>query len=205
MALNLDHKVKIKVSVQPYLTLGPDDDGDAKNVPNIEIPTLSGVSTIDLSTFPWDNGSTGEYRWFYNSSYKIEWNGGIGTSCPTSVTSGLYTDGHIPDLADKIMFIYVKNLDMDQSKEAHGQSIYLTSRAAIGFEQASGDTTEIKAGESFIRKYQGPNIGNLASYVDDQVGVPPAYQRMLPGRQEDDIEGNIAFIELLYLARTDYT
>ena len=41
MALNLDHKVKIKVSVQPYLTLGPDDDGDAKNVPNIEIPTLS--------------------------------------------------------------------------------------------------------------------------------------------------------------------
>ena len=206
MALNLNHKVKIKFSVEPYQTLGPDSNGNYKDVPNTDIPTrLGGESTIDLSTFTIDNGQSGDYRWFYDPCYKIEWNSGAGTSCPTSGTTALYTDGHTPDLFDKIMFIYVRNLDMDQFKKPHGQSIYLTARSTNGFTTFSETATELKAGESIVRKYQGPNTANTASLVDDQVGVRPSYQKMLAGRQENDITGNVAFVELLYLARTDYT
>ena len=77
MALNLNHKVKIKFSVEPYQTLGPDSNGNYKDVPNTDIPArLGGETTIDLSTFTIDNGQSGDYRWFYDPCYKIEWNSG---------------------------------------------------------------------------------------------------------------------------------
>ena len=94
---------------------------------------------------------------------------------------------------------------MDQFKKPHGKNIYLTSRAQAGFSTNIESATELKAGESIVRKYQGPNRDNDAALTDDQVGLRAAYQRMLPGGQEDDITGNVAFVELLYLARTDYT
>ena len=93
---------------------------------------------------------------------------------------------------------------MDEFKKPHGKEIYISGRGHLGFDNYTYSSSRIKAGESMVYKYGGPNIDNTASLIDEQVGNYPAYIKILAGRQEDEITGNVALVELLYLARTEY-